>query len=241
MGMSRATAQRWVRRPRTEDGAGLHDWPSWPTGHTRRHTDSGRRGPRARPRPHRPDPGTACLDGPPQPDPPRAAPPGLARPSERHPDPPPRTRYTRRVRPRRTDAKKLGRAPDGGGYKVLGRQAGRATRSQMGFNYTHSAVDDHTRLAHSEIHDDEKVATCAGFLTRAAANLPPPRHHPHRTLPDEMRSRTPDGPLAERGSVADARGRPSGPGPACQPQDDPRTPPRRSGLGSPGAARGGWR
>ncbi|GGN95411.1 hypothetical protein GCM10011579_095940 [Streptomyces albiflavescens] len=39
----------------------------------------------------------------------------------------------------------------------------------MGFDYIHSAVDDHTRLAHSKIHDDEKVATCAGFLTRAAA------------------------------------------------------------------------
>ncbi|WP_406147790.1 IS481 family transposase [Streptomyces sp. NBC_01012] len=67
------------------------------------------------------------------------------------------------------DVKKLGRIPDGGGHKVLGRQAGRATRSQMGFDYVHSAVDDHSRLAYSEIHPDEKVATCAGFLTRAAA------------------------------------------------------------------------
>ncbi len=67
------------------------------------------------------------------------------------------------------DVKKLGRIPDGGGHKALGRQAGRATRSGMGFDYVHSAVDDHTRLAYSEIHDDEKVATCAGFLTRAAA------------------------------------------------------------------------
>lgn len=39
----------------------------------------------------------------------------------------------------------------------------------MGFDYVHSAVDDHSRLAYSEIHNDEKVATCAGFLTRAAA------------------------------------------------------------------------
>lgn len=30
-------------------------------------------------------------------------------------------------------------------------------------------VDDHSRLAYSEIHDDEIVDTCAGFLTRAAA------------------------------------------------------------------------
>ncbi|MFC8271743.1 IS481 family transposase [Streptomyces sp. NPDC057271] len=67
------------------------------------------------------------------------------------------------------DVKKLGRIPDGGGHKVLGRQAGRATRNGMGFDYVHSAVDDHTRLAYSEIHRDEKVATCAGFLARAAA------------------------------------------------------------------------
>lgn len=30
-------------------------------------------------------------------------------------------------------------------------------------------LDDHSRLAYSEIYADEKVATCAGFLTRAAA------------------------------------------------------------------------
>ncbi|MFE5192076.1 IS481 family transposase [Streptomyces sp. NPDC056628] len=67
------------------------------------------------------------------------------------------------------DVKKLGRIPDGGGHKALGRQAGRATRSGMGFDYIHSAVDDHSRLAYSEIHADEKAATCAAFLTRAAA------------------------------------------------------------------------
>ncbi|WP_328877093.1 IS481 family transposase [Streptomyces sp. NBC_00299] len=67
------------------------------------------------------------------------------------------------------DVKKLGRIPDGGGHKVLGRQAGRARRSSMGFDYIHSAVDDHTRLAYSEIHGDEKAATCADFLRRAAA------------------------------------------------------------------------
>lgn len=34
---------------------------------------------------------------------------------------------------------------------------------------SNSAVDDHNRLAYSEIHSDEKTATCAAFLTRAAA------------------------------------------------------------------------
>ncbi len=67
------------------------------------------------------------------------------------------------------DVKRLGRIPDGGGHWTLGRQAGRATRSNMGFYYIHSAVDNHSHLAYSEIHPDEKVTTCAGFLTRAAA------------------------------------------------------------------------
>jgi transposase InsO family protein len=67
------------------------------------------------------------------------------------------------------DVKKLGRIPDGGGHKVLGRQAGRARRSSVGFDYVHSAVDDHSRLAYSEIHPDEKATTCAAFLRRAAA------------------------------------------------------------------------
>ncbi|MGW0753880.1 IS481 family transposase [Streptomyces sp. NPDC002587] len=67
------------------------------------------------------------------------------------------------------DVKKLGRIPDGGGHKVLGRQAGRKTKAAVGFDYVHSAVDDHTRLAYSEIHPDEKADTCAAFLRRAAA------------------------------------------------------------------------
>lgn len=43
------------------------------------------------------------------------------------------------------DVKKLGRIPDGGGHKVHGRQAGRPIRG-MGFDYVHSAVDDHSGL-----------------------------------------------------------------------------------------------
>ncbi|WP_345025613.1 integrase core domain-containing protein, partial [Nonomuraea roseoviolacea] len=38
-----------------------------------------------------------------------------------------------------------------------------------GYDYIHSAVDDHTRIAYSEIHPDEKAGTCAAFLRRAAA------------------------------------------------------------------------
>lgn len=47
------------------------------------------------------------------------------------------------------DIKKLGNIPDGGGHKVLGRQAGRKTRRNAGYSYLHTAVDDHSRLAYS--------------------------------------------------------------------------------------------
>lgn len=67
------------------------------------------------------------------------------------------------------DIKKLGNIPDGGGHKVLGRQAGRKTRKNAGYSYLHNAVDDHSRLAYSEIHADEKKETATGFWTRAQA------------------------------------------------------------------------
>ena len=68
------------------------------------------------------------------------------------------------------DVKKLGRIPDGGGWRALGREAGhRDRKTRIGYDYVHSLVDDHSRLAYSEILADEKGATCAGFLRRAAA------------------------------------------------------------------------
>jgi transposase InsO family protein len=65
------------------------------------------------------------------------------------------------------DVKKLGRIPDGGGHRFLGRDG--TPRSRAGYDYVHSALDDRTRLAYSEIHADERGATCAGFMSRAAA------------------------------------------------------------------------
>ena len=70
------------------------------------------------------------------------------------------------------DVKKLARIPDGGGWRALGRAARETTRdrtTKVGYDYVHSLVDDHSRLAYSEILTDEKGVTCAGFLTRAAA------------------------------------------------------------------------
>ncbi|WP_123305383.1 IS481 family transposase [Bogoriella caseilytica] len=70
------------------------------------------------------------------------------------------------------DVKKLGRIPDGGGWRANGRaatQAAKMRRGKIGYDYVHSLVDDHSRLAYCEILPDEKGATCAGFLRRAAA------------------------------------------------------------------------
>jgi transposase InsO family protein len=66
------------------------------------------------------------------------------------------------------DVKKLGRIPDGGGWKAFGRgQSTRGRDHRVGFDYVHSLVDDHSRLAYSEILGDERGATCAAFLGRA--------------------------------------------------------------------------
>jgi transposase InsO family protein len=71
------------------------------------------------------------------------------------------------------DVKKLARIPDGGGWRGRGgtatNHATRVSKRPVGFDYVHSLVDDHSRLAYSEILPDEKGPTCADFLTRAAA------------------------------------------------------------------------
>nr|WP_054821448.1 IS481 family transposase [Arthrobacter sp. JCM 19049] len=67
------------------------------------------------------------------------------------------------------DVKKLGRIPDGGGHRTLGRARGNRNRSGVGHIYLHSAIDDHSRLAYSEILENEKKETAAGFWERANA------------------------------------------------------------------------
>src|SRR5262245_41065116 len=42
-------------------------------------------------------------------------------------------------------------------------------QSPVGYEYVHSLIDDHSRLAYSEILPSEKGVTCAEFLRRAAA------------------------------------------------------------------------
>jgi transposase InsO family protein len=78
------------------------------------------------------------------------------------------------------DVKKLGNIPDGGGWRVTGRAQGgrnaRATTSArknchpvLGYGYLHTALDDHSRLAYTEILPDERKDTATAFLARAHA------------------------------------------------------------------------
>jgi transposase InsO family protein len=87
------------------------------------------------------------------------------------------------------DVKKLGRIPDGGGWRVHGRGPRPGATRKIGFDYIHAMVDDHSRLAYAEVLPDEKGPTCAGFLRRAAtafaaAGIP----HIHRVLTDNARN-----------------------------------------------------
>lgn len=67
------------------------------------------------------------------------------------------------------DIKKLGRIPDGGGHRMLGRTLGNRNNKKHGRGYAflHHAVDDHSRLAYSEILTNERKETAAAFWVRA--------------------------------------------------------------------------
>ena len=78
------------------------------------------------------------------------------------------------------DVKKLGNIPDGGGWRYVGRQQGDKNRAAtpdkprnkyrdplMGKAYVHTVIDDHSRVAYAEIHDDESALTATAVLVRA--------------------------------------------------------------------------
>ncbi|MBR7837070.1 IS481 family transposase [Actinospica durhamensis] len=178
MGVSRATGYKWLARYRAEGEAGLYDRSSRPASSPRR-TPAGLEAEICRLR-------TARKLGPARIGPILGVPASTAhRVLARHGlnrlawiDRPTGVVIRRYERERpgelvHVDVKKLGRIPDGGGHRVLGRAQARAAhapgRRSTGFDYIHTAIDDHTRLAYSEIHPDEKAPTCAGFLLRAAA------------------------------------------------------------------------
>jgi transposase InsO family protein len=80
------------------------------------------------------------------------------------------------------DVKKLGNIPDGGGWRFLGREQGGQNRTADGgrarsrhynplmrHGFIHVVLDDHSRLAYAEIHDDETGATATAVLRRAVS------------------------------------------------------------------------
>jgi transposase InsO family protein len=67
------------------------------------------------------------------------------------------------------DVKKLGRIPAGGGHRAHGRTAGTPRGRGIGYDYVHSAIDDRSRVAFSQILADETGPTAARFLVEAAA------------------------------------------------------------------------
>jgi transposase InsO family protein len=104
---------------------------------------------------------------------------GLGKRSRLEP-PEPANRYER-ARPGElihVDVKKLGRIQVPG-HRVTGNRRQHARRTRVGnrgrylgtagWEFCHVAVDDATRLAYAEVLPDEKGATAAGFLRRAAA------------------------------------------------------------------------
>lgn len=64
------------------------------------------------------------------------------------------------------DAKRLGRIPSGGGWRVHGRHSG-MRHSGEGYDHVHSAIDAYSRIAYSEILPAEDGPCCTGFLERA--------------------------------------------------------------------------
>jgi len=59
------------------------------------------------------------------------------------------------------------------GHRVTGDRSqslrGRSVETRVGYDFAHAIVDDHSRLAYVELHDDEKADTVTGFVERALA------------------------------------------------------------------------
>lgn len=79
------------------------------------------------------------------------------------------------------DLTKFGNIPLGGGHRFLGRQQGdlnkrasrptegRGLQARTGKAFVHTVIDDHSRVAYTEICTDEKAATAIAVLRRAIA------------------------------------------------------------------------
>ena len=173
LGVSRATAYKWLRRYREEGQAGLEDRSSRPA--TCRHAlpeETVQRILAARARlklgPHQLAPEVGC---------PRSTIYGVLRRHHLsrldHLDRPSAT-PVRYVRERsgelvHIDVKKLARIPDGGGHHMLGRSTETRKRRGNGYDYIHVSVDDASRVAVVGVFADERGPTEARFLLETGA------------------------------------------------------------------------
>jgi transposase InsO family protein len=62
------------------------------------------------------------------------------------------------------------------GHKLTGDRSHRGggwmrPETRVGYDFVHAILDDHSRLAYVELHEDEKAATVTGFVARALASF----------------------------------------------------------------------
>jgi transposase InsO family protein len=194
MGISRATAHKWLRRFRDEGAAGLEDRSSaprrcphaLPAREVRRIVRARRR---LKVGPHRLGPELGH---------PRSTVyavlrrEGLSRLTSLDRPTAIPVRYERE-RPGELvhiDVKKLGRVPAGGGHKVIGRAAAPSRHRGDGYDYLHVAVDDRSRWAYVEVHSDERGPTCAAFLRRTAEHFAELGIRIERVMTDQAKNYT---------------------------------------------------
>jgi transposase InsO family protein len=79
---------------------------------------------------------------------------------------------------------------------VRGRTA-RELRMQVGYEWVHSIVDDHSRYAYCELHRDETAATVTAFVERALASFTEHGIKPTRLMSDNAWIYTRNNALAE--------------------------------------------
>ena len=125
------------------------------------------------------------------------------------------------------DVKKPGNIPDGGGHRFLDRPAGERNRRatarrtgqrrghaepRIGTAYVHTVIDDHSRVAYAEIHDDE----------------PPPPPPPYSAAPSPGTPNTASPPAGSCPTTAPPTDPTAGPPPAPN-SASPRRKPAHTG------------
>jgi transposase InsO family protein len=101
------------------------------------------------------------------------------------------------------DVKRLGRVPPGGGHRILGDDARNWLR--LGHDYLHVAIDDATRVAFGGVHPHERAATTVRFVTDALAFFAGQGVRVERVMTDNAMTYTRSKGLAELFAEHDIR------------------------------------